>query len=878
MVWEALVIWASSSHDKAADMMGRKNRPAPDFVRRAKDLRWTAEFIALLLAVVWIVAFSGQLSAAEEKKYPGLADGLETMAAFRGAHPKADDAYQKLVDRAPPDVRARVQASDWAERQRNMTAEQLDAAVEDPDMRIIPTADGLAVVPAEKMKNGINALTDFAIDQEETADFVRTARDRIPADRFGSPEGYEDFRDKAGKVAEHLDAMRQGGSGLYATGKRIAIKAIVSVAATAQIDELSGDIKNRVINEGAAKVLDDYRRAAEERKRKIAEQIEKAKAAEAERKRREAEEAAKTDAAADTAKEKAKNLDDLKTRISEALRDAEQKLTALDGPTSNCEQAAATAPDLAMPAGLDSWLANQRLVKKHWVEDAINQAQKVASGAEALKKFITQAEQAASGVCSDGKASSDPAPGQQLDSILAVARGARDGIKAQLDSSIAKLGTPVDRSKIQEFSTSLGKQRDYCVKNKETLSKDLASVQPLTDLMNAKTRAERLIWDADELSASDDLEMALMKSQMARLSKGVAELPDRLVNCSTKLRAARNACQEIMGGDEVAQLEKLASDLAELETRRTDALQTLTNARDALEQDYAAAKSAVARGKDCIGRPEDQQEACAPKEIEDAFAAANSDYYKENFAAARAALQNIQAKYGGCPGVSERVTKGGGIIDKVANAKTKIDSAIANCDVPKMESYIAQMQALSSPHPSMPAWIANMRAKLPQCQGTQVANADADCRGRDGSGFKASIQDDGSYYCVPDKSAADNWCQANHGSGWFAGPVSGTGTFDCNPGDQARGDECKKRHGSAARAGTLRKDGSYACYVPQQGTPRPRPTAKTPRTGPTAGEVIGGIIAEVIKTQTSKKKKPGKSTPGRRCHRRRDGTIHCGAG
>lgn len=846
-------------------------------------LPWGVRLLAFILAV-WMVVFSGMLFAAEEKKYPGLADGLEAMGAFQGVHPKADDAYQKLVDRAPANVRASVQASDWAEQQRNLTAEQLDAAVEDPNMRVIPTADGLAVIPASKVKNGINALTDFAIDQEETAEFVRTARDRIPADRFGTPEAYEDFRSKAGTVAEHLDAMRQSGDGLYATGKRIAIKAIVSVAATAQIDQLSGDIKNRIINEGAAKVLDDYRRAADERKRKIAEQVEKAKAAEAERKRREAGEAAKTkereeNRSADTGKRGSKAS--WLQRAEEQFGIVESYLGVLDNGANECNAAMDAMPDLrnAEPEGLFLGDTSELVA----AERELAEAERLISGADALKTFIEQARTAADSACStdaSGGASevSVEERTRELEKTGAVARGVYEALKSQLDSMIAMISAPLDLGRLAARIAKLDTYKSACTSNQAAAKQTLETIKNLkwNEMREELDWGKAYVNEAKKHASKPiDMDILAYETRAAALEERELAIVRKALPCRQKAWAY-GKCQDVLKGDKSGEVEKAKQRAEALADKRAKMATRLSDLLGRIEKDYSATKKAVERGKGCVSGPGQQETACDPKGIEDAFSAANADYFKENFAAAKAALQAIQAQYGGCSGVSDRVDKGHNTIDTVANAKTKTDAAIADCDVPKMESYIAQMEALSSPHPSMASWIARMRARLPECKGTQVANADADCRGRDGPGYKASVQADGSYYCVPDKSAADNWCQTNHGAGWYAGSVSGTGTFDCHPGSQARTNECKKRHGSAARAGKLRSDGSYACYTPR--SPTTRPTARKPKAGPTTGEVIGGIIAEVIKSQTSKKKKPGKRTPGRKCHRRPDGTIHCGSG
>ena len=132
----------------------------------------------------------------------------------------------------------------------------------------------------------------------------------------------------------------------------------------------------------------------------------------------------------------------------------------------------------------------------------------------------------------------------------------------------------------------------------------------------------------------------------------------------------------------------------------------------------------------------------------------------------------------------------------------------------------------------------------------KIAAATANCRRDYGSGYRAGDQlPDGRYYCVPDqaaanakcdqlsqgpgheafdikndgtfscrmgKVAADNWCRAQRGSGWYAVFNDDRSRVTCYPDRNARNAQCAREFGAGWRAGDLRRDGRWTCHGPQR--------------------------------------------------------------
>jgi len=181
----------------------------------------------------------------------------------------------------------------------------------------------------------------------------------------------------------------------------------------------------------------------------------------------------------------------------------------------------------------------------------------------------------------------------------------------------------------------------------------------------------------------------------------------------------------------------------------------------------------------------------------------------------------------------------------------------------------------------------------------RIAAANTYCQEKSGSGYRAGkIQSDGSYYCIPSKQTASAWCKANnqgsgwaarnikadgtfncrltkagrnancssqYGRGWYAGKVQRDGSYKCNMGKSARNATCRQQFGGGWYAGKVRRDGSFLCHGP-----------RGPSGGPSGAEVGAAIAGAVIQGIIESQGGGGGGSPSN-CHRRPDGTIHCGS-
>lgn len=160
--------------------------------------------------------------------------------------------------------------------------------------------------------------------------------------------------------------------------------------------------------------------------------------------------------------------------------------------------------------------------------------------------------------------------------------------------------------------------------------------------------------------------------------------------------------------------------------------------------------------------------------------------------------------------------------------------------------------------------IAGMSDVAAPSAADQIAAATADCQRSYGGGYRAGDPlPDGRYYCVPDqatanvkcdelskgpgheafnikndgsfacrmgKVAADHWCRAQRGIGWYAVFNKDRSRVTCYPDANARTAQCVTEFGAGWRAGDLRRDGRWNCYGPRQQvtTPRAQPGVKCP--------------------------------------------------
>ncbi|MBM3530281.1 MAG: hypothetical protein FJX62_19535 [Alphaproteobacteria bacterium] len=190
-----------------------------------------------------------------QAQYEGLADALDIMSAYRNVHPRAAAAYDELLSRVPPEVRTQVQTADWAAGQARMTPRQLEDAATDNNIRFVRTADGLAAIPAQKLRNAISGLTDFAIDQNEVGEILARAKERFPAAREGV----------VGQLIGALESARSGRVARFAAAP--VVKRLISSLVSNQIDADSESIRDQVLSDAAKAQREAVQQAAEMKQR-----------------------------------------------------------------------------------------------------------------------------------------------------------------------------------------------------------------------------------------------------------------------------------------------------------------------------------------------------------------------------------------------------------------------------------------------------------------------------------------------------------------------------------------------------------------------------------------------------------------------------------
>ena len=323
-----------------------------------------------------------------------------------------------------------------------------------------------------------------------------------------------------------------------------------------------------------------------------------------------------------------------------------------------------------------------------------------------------------------------------------------------------------------------------------------------------------------------------------------------------------------------------------------------------------------------------------------AFDDANTAFKAGDLSEARAKLQSaedeVRALNGNppCPGLLDRIAAGRGKINRVEDVLTQADAAIETCDVGTIDALQSKLGAASGTHKSFRYKATELEEAKGKCGQEAIEAANADCTQKYGSGssagidladgsyycvpgkaaanakcvelngpghYAANIQGDGSFGCLPTKATANAWCSSNngkgwyagevrsdgsynchmgksartancrqkYGSGWYAGNVKSDGSFRCHMGKSARNANCRQKYGSGWYAGKVRGDGSFMCYGPRQAQPRGGTR------GPSGAEVGAAIIQGIIESQRSGS--GGGGRPRSKCHRRRDGTIHCGS-
>lgn len=582
-------------------------------------------FSVACCVIVLQIAGGSSSFAESSKKYPGLASGLEFMSAYSSLHPKAKEAFDKVLERAPPDVRKQVEASNWAARQRAMTPKQLEDAATDSRTSLLPTADGLAAIPTEKFKNAISGLTDFAIDQKETLDFLNSIRDSVPNEHkktlSAAIKGLNEYNESKAKApaagaSSLLGKIKERGRQALENVARTAITGAASYAAGEQAKVLTDKVRDKVNADGAAGALDAYRKAATERKRRIAQQ-----AAVAAKAKREAEKQRKAMA----------DINGLLGKLS--ATNARQKIAI-----AVCEGQAAALPDLGVPQRLAERIGRGAFLRS-LAEQALKKADRVEAGAQGLRKIITQVEQTAATVCANPKATSNPDTRQRLGALRGVARGTRDGIIQQIDEAIADLNRPIGTEALRNLIANVKHKRGQCDARPKGASSGLrygissSHLGALANQQDQVTNATRAIRGLSIASAISIKDSMLLAARLAQIDHERHALQQRFDQCSDKVLAADKACKALNSDSDVARLMKQEAELLDFDRRRQAALQRVLSARSAVETDFQTANRATRKAEACIKQPESDQnkspkpELAAPrtrdpKDVADAVGAA----------------------------------------------------------------------------------------------------------------------------------------------------------------------------------------------------------------------------------------------------------------
>jgi hypothetical protein len=168
-----------------------------------------------------------------------------------------------------------------------------------------------------------------------------------------------------------------------------------------------------------------------------------------------------------------------------------------------------------------------------------------------------------------------------------------------------------------------------------------------------------------------------------------------------------------------------------------------------------------------------------------------------------------------CPDLRQRVEDGLGRIERLRDAIRSAEQAAASCNASTVERWSTSLAKVSNPAAN-PVKAKLKRART-ECEAKAVAERNATCERKHGRGYYAGEPDaGGTFYCIPNRSAADAWCNANNsGSGWKASKINAKGGFGCDRSAKQQQAEnsasCRKQYGAGYYAGKPRKDGTYFC-------------------------------------------------------------------
>ena len=207
------------------------------------------------------------------------------------------------------------------------------------------------------------------------------------------------------------------------------------------------------------------------------------------------------------------------------------------------------------------------------------------------------------------------------------------------------------------------------------------------------------------------------------------------------------------------------------------------------------------------------QAAAAYEDAKIAYSGGNLGSAESSLHRARGALSRAGGSV--CPDLRQRVEDGLGRIERLRDAIRSAEQAAASCNASTVERWSTSLAKVSNPAAN-PVKAKLKRART-ECEAKAVAERNATCERKHGRGYYAGEPDaGGTFYCIPNRSAADAWCNANNsGSGWKASKINAKGGFGCDRSAKQQQAEnsasCRNQYGAGYYAGKPRKDGTYFC-------------------------------------------------------------------
>jgi hypothetical protein len=714
-----------------------------------------AKIIASLASVACWACFC-LLATAAGAADRGLVDSLSMFSSFANGDPKRLKVLNKILDRVPPDVRRKVKSSDWIGRNGIKDAKQLDADAFKPDLVVMTAPGGLASYPRGKIKSALRGLVELAIEQPETIDLLRAARKNAkPLDRK--------IIDQVLPELEQIAKDRKAGTNyLTRTGKEAVIQGLAGLAADRKIQEFTNTIRDEINQSGAQAVFDKYRRQADAAFGPLTKPGSKPPGSQP----------PKGTAGGPSA--------GLGAKIDADLARLDKQVGQLAAQVADCKsQTAAVPANLGPPLDLDGHLLRQSL-KDTSMESTVDEAGKIGGAIAAFRRLINKAGQTAAAVCNDPA----KADRTKLDRDRLVARGTFEAARAELNGLISKLSVPLDAGRLQRMRQGLNPGLSFC----QSSAGGLRSTGNALSAANSAQLFTGLIGQiesaiAQAVSKNPGFDATARRARLAGLKQRSRTLGQDGQSCRDKANDAARACESIVGDDAAGRLDRMIARTQADEKARVAALSRMQDLLRDLETDYRNTKQAAAQAQGCLDRKDERQSACDQDAIKQAYREANGLYGRQNFAGARSKVQEILSKFGGCPGIDDKVNRDENLIDQMVGGVTGVRSAIGNCDIPRMQRQILKLEAavskitkrtvrtLPATRRIMLAWVVRIRSAIEQCE-RKTAGAGA---GGGGTGSATAGPGAGSSGSGTAGSGAGGAGSAAPGTASAGGAGAGTG-------------------------------------------------------------------------------------------------------